>query len=82
MKKDVDLYMGSIVSKLEKRHLNEVEIRFCILTLLDYRSRTIAKIINYSYPSALKTLKKRISDKLGTTPPNLKDFLLHLLPQS
>ena len=82
MKKDVDLYMGSIVSKLEKRHLNEVEIRFCILTLLDYRSRTIAKIINYSYPSALKTLKKRTSDKLGTTPPNLKDFLLHILPQS
>lgn len=82
MKKDADLYLGGIVTKLEAQHLNEVEIRFCILTLLNYRLRTIAKTINYSYPSAIKTLKKRISDKLGTTPPELKNFLLHLLPTS
>lgn len=82
MKTNVDLYMGSIVTKLETYHLNEVEIRFCVLTLLDYRLRVISKILNYSYPSAIKTLKKRISNKLGTTPPDLKDFLLHILPQT
>lgn len=78
MKSDVDLYMGGMASKLESRQLNEVEIRFCVLTMLDMSLRKIAKEIHYSYPSATKTLKKRISDKLGTTPPKLKEFLLRL----
>lgn len=77
MKSDADLYMGGIVSKLESCNLNEVEIRFCILTLLDFRLKQIAETIHYSYPSGIKTLKKRVSDKLGTTPPELKNFLLH-----
>lgn len=78
MKSDVDLYMGGMASKLESRQLNEVEIRFCVLTMLDMSLRKIAKEIHYSYPSATKTLKKRISNKLGTTPPKLKEFLLRL----
>ncbi len=78
MKAEVDLYMGGLVKKLEAYHLNEVQIRFCILTLLNFSLRKIAKEIHYSYPSAIKTLKKRTSDKLGTTPPELKDFLLRL----
>jgi len=80
MKSDADLYMGGIVSKLEACNLNEVEIRFCILTVLDFRQKQIAETIHYSYPSGIKTLKKRIADKLGTTPPLLKDYLLHMLP--
>ena len=80
MKVDANLYMGGIVSKLEAYNLNETEIRFCILTILDFRQKQIAETIYYSYPSGLKTLKKRISDKLGTTPPELKEFLLHLPP--
>lgn len=82
MKVDADLYMGGIVSKLEARHLNETEIRFCVLTLIDVRLNQIAKIIHYSYPSGIKTLKKRTAVKLGSSAPNLKDFLLHLLPEA
>ena len=82
MKVSADLFMGGIVSKLEARHLNETEIRFCILTLLDLRLNQIAKIIHYAYPSGIKTLKKRTADKLGTSAPELKEYLLHLLPEA
>ena len=78
MKAEVDLYMGGLATKLEAYHLNEVQIRFCVLTMLDFSLNKIAKEIHYSYPSGIKTLKKRTSDKLGTTPPKLKEFLLHL----
>ena len=78
MKADADLYMGGIVSKLESRNLNETEIRFCLLTMLDLSLAQIADTIHYSYPSGIKTLKKRISVKLGTTPQNLRDFLFHM----
>ena len=77
MKIEADLYMGGIVSKLEASNLNETEVRFCILTILDIRQKQIAEIIHYSYPSGIKTLKKRISDKLHTTPPELREHLLH-----
>ena len=79
MKSDADLYVGSIVSKLEARKLNEVEIRFCILTILDMSLKQIADYLHYGYPSGIKTLKKRISNKLGTTPPNLKEYLFKMM---
>lgn len=78
MKADADLYLGGIVSKLEAKNLNETEIRFCVLTMLDFPQKQIAETIHYSYPSGLKTLKKRISVKVGTLPPNLHDFLFQL----
>lgn len=78
MKADADLYMGGIVSKLENKKLNETEIRFCLLTMLDLSLKQIADTIHYSYPSGIKTLKKRISIKLGTTPPNLHEYLLRM----
>ena len=78
MKTNVDLYMGGLAKKLETYNLNEVQLRFCVLTLLNLPLRKIAKEINYSYPSGIKTLKKRTSDKLGTTPPELRDFLIRL----
>lgn len=78
MKSEADLYMNGIASKLEMHNLNETEIRFCILTILDFPLKKIADTIYYSYPSGIKTLKKRISDKLGTKPPHLKEFLLRL----
>ena len=77
MKADADLYMGGIVSKLESIKLNETEIRFCILTMLDFPLKKIADTINYS-PSGIKTLKKRISIKLSTTPQNLRNFLFSM----
>ena len=82
MKLDADLYMGSIVSKLETYKLNEVEIRFCILTILDMSLKQIADNIHYGYPSGIKTLKKRTAVKLGTTPPNLKEFLFKMMTNS
>ena len=78
MKIEADLYMSGIVSNLEAQHLNETEIRYCVLTLLDFKPKYIADILCYSYPSGIKTLKKRIANKLGTEPQELKDFLLHL----
>ena len=78
MKADVDLYLGGIVTQLESYNLSEIEVRFCILTLLDFQLRKIADILCYSFPSGIKTLKKRIANKLGTTPPELKDFLLRI----
>ena len=78
MKTKVDLYLNGLVSKLETHHLNETEIRFCVLTLLGLPLKKIADIICYSYPSGIKTLKKRIADKLETNSPNLRDFLLRL----
>lgn len=78
MKADADLYMCGIVSKLENRNLNETEIRFCLLTMLDLSLAQIADTIHYSYPSGIKTLKKRISIKLSTTPQNLRNFLFHM----
>ena len=78
MKADADLYLGGIVTKLENYHLNETEIRFCILTMLNFSLTQIAKTIHYSYPSAIKTLKKRLSIKLGTEPTELHDFLFKL----
>ena len=78
MKADADLYMGGIVSKLESKNLNETEIRFCILTMLDFSLSRIAETIHYGYPSGIKTLKKRVSVKLETTPPNLHDFLFRM----
>ena len=82
MKSEADLYMGGIVSKLEAYHLNEVEIRFCVLTVMGFSLKQIADTIHYGYPSGIKTLKKRIADKLSTTPPKLRDFLLHMLPKT
>jgi len=78
LKADADLFMYGIVSKLEERRLNETEVRFCILTMLDFSLSEIAETIYYSYPSGIKTLKKRISVKLGTTPQNLHDFLFKI----
>jgi len=78
MKNDVNLYMGGLIQKLEPYNLNEVQVRFCVLTLMNLSLRRIAKELNYSYPSAIKTLKKRTSDKLGTRPQELKEFLFRL----
>lgn len=78
MKADADLYIGNIVSKLECKKLNETEIRFCVLTMLDLSLSRIADTICYSFPSGIKTLKKRISLKLGTTPRNLRDSLFQM----
>ena len=79
MKIDADLYLGGIVSKLEAKNLNETEIRYCVLTLLDFPQKDKAEILYYGYPSAIKTLKRRISDKLKTTPPKLKELLFAMV---
>lgn len=79
MKIDADLYLGGIVSKLEEKNLNETEIRYCVLTLLDFPQKEKAEILYYGYPSGIKTLKRRISTKLGTTPKKLKQVLFSIV---
>ena len=79
MKVDADLYIGGVVSKLEAKNLNETEIRYCVLTLLDLPQKQKAEILCYSYPSAIKTLKRRVSTKLGITSPKLQNFLFSIV---
>ena len=49
LKSDADLYMGGIVSTLETYHLNETEIRYCVLFMLDFTPRRIAVMLHYNY---------------------------------
>ena len=81
LKSDADLYMGGIVSTLETYHLNETEIRYCVLFMLDFTPRRIAVMLHYNYPSGIKTLKKRICDKIVTQPQFLKETLLKIQPK-
>lgn len=81
LKSDADLYTGGIVSTLETYHLNETEIRYCVLFMLDFTPRRIAVMLHYNYPSGIKTLKKRICDKIVTQPQFLKETLLKIQPK-
>ena len=81
LKSDADLYMGGIVSTLETYHLNETEIRYCVLFMLDFTPSRIAVMLHYNYPSGIKTLKKRICDKIVTQPQFLKETLLKIQPK-
>ena len=77
MKADADLYMGGIVRKLESYHLNETEIRLCILVLIGLNRLQIADTLPYASNSVGK-LKDHTAKSLGTTGKNLRNFLLKM----
>lgn len=56
--------------------LNEKEIRFCVLVLIgSYTDKQMADILYYSYNS-IRSTKRILAKKLGTTSANLRSFLI------
>lgn len=57
-------------------NLNEKEIRFCVLVLIgSYTDKQMADILYYSYNS-IRSTKRILAKKLGTTSANLRSFLI------
>ena len=78
MKRIVDIHFGMFVSTLETAtQLNEREILFCVLVLLNVPHKKIAKILVYSEKSITK-LKSIIAKKLGTTVPEMRNTLISI----
>ena len=73
--KRIDFYFNNMASRLhEQYHLNDIDIRYCTMLLLNFDTRYISEHLPYSY-SGMKTLKKRTSDKLFLLPQDLSAFL-------
>ena len=65
-----------LVSKLQKRYLlNEIEVRICVLTLLNCEYERMAELL-YRSPLSIGTLKMRVAKKLGTTAKELRKYLI------
>lgn len=59
-------------------HLNEKEIRLCILVLLEMDNKSIAQVIHYA-PNGIGKYKYRIAQKLSTNIKNLRDCLIEIV---
>ena len=70
---------GMIVLKLQNiYHLQEKEIRLCILVLLGkYNGKRLAKLLFYA-ESGVRNFKSRVANKLGTNSAELHNFLINL----
>ena len=79
MSKIINDNFGLLVQKLHKiYHLQEREIRLCILVLFDtFNSKQQAKLLFYS-ESGIRNFKNRVAKKLGTNSTELRDFLINL----
>ena len=79
MSKIINDNFGLLVQKLHKiYHLQEKEIRLCILVLFDtFNSKQQAKLLFYS-ESGIRNFKNRVAKKLGTNSTELRDFLINL----
>jgi len=71
-------YLYNIITKLQPYNLSQKEIRLCILVLLNANTNQMVNMIPYA-KSGLGKFKYTTSNKLGTTTPNLRTFLLGLL---
>ena len=59
-------------------HLDEKEIRLCILVLLEMDNKSIAQVIHYA-PNGIGKYKYRIAQKLSTNIKNLRDCLIEIV---
>lgn len=71
-------YLYNLVTRLEPYNLSPKEIRLCVLVLLKAGTNQMVDMIPYA-PSGLGKFKYTTAQKLGTTTPNLRTFLLCLL---
>lgn len=74
-----DSCFGFIIYRLKHTyHLRNSELKICLMVLLDFPNKEIARIVSYkedSYP----TIKRRLSTKLGTSASEMRNFLLDLI---
>ena len=74
-----DSCFGFIIYRLKHNyHLRNCELKICLMVLLDFSNKEIARIVSYkedSYP----TIKRRLATKLGTSSSEMRNFLLDLI---
>jgi hypothetical protein len=74
-----DSCFGFIIYRLKHTyHLRNSELKICLMVLLDFPNKEIARIVSYkedSYP----TIKRRLATKLGTSSSEMRNFLLDLI---
>lgn len=74
-----DSCFGFIIYRLKHNyHLRNCELKICLMVLLDFPNKEIARIVSYkedSYP----TIKRRLATKLGTSSTEMRNFLLDLI---
>lgn len=74
-----DSYFAFLITRLRNiYHLHQQDLKICLMTLLQYSNKEIMNAIGRSTNSAGK-LKKHPADILGTTPSDLRDFLLDFM---
>ena len=72
----VDKQFYLLASKLrEKYSLKEIEVRICILTLLDCKYDQMAELL-YRSSTSIGTLKMRVANKLGTTSKEMRKYII------
>ena len=74
-----DSCFGFIIYRLKHTyHLRNSELKICLMVLLDFPNKEIARMVSYkedSYP----TIKRRLATKLGTSANEMRNFLLDLI---
>lgn len=74
-----DSCFGFIIYRLKHTyHLRNSELKICLMELLDFSNKEIARMVSYkedSYP----TIKRRLATKLGTSSSEMRNFLLDLI---
>ena len=74
-----DSCFGFIIYRLKHTyHLRNSELKICLMVLLDFPNKEIARMVSYkedSYP----TIKRRLATKLGTSASEMRNFLLDLI---
>lgn len=74
-----DSYFAFLITRLRNiYHLHQQDLKICLMTLLQYSNKEIMNAIGRSTNSAGK-LKKHPADIPGTTPSDLRDFLLDFM---
>lgn len=74
-----DSCFGFIIYRLKHTyHLRNSELKICLMVLLDFPNKEIARIVSYKEDS-FPTIKRRLATKLGTSSTEMRNFLLDLI---
>ena len=78
----INMNFNQLVNRLNGNFvLTEKDIRLCVLVFLDfYSDKQMADLLFYSYKS-IRSIKRKVANKLGTTSANLRNFLMNLTVQ-
>ena len=80
LRRETDLCLNSFFLQLETAcpGLDEQEMRLCLLTLLGCPYHDIATRLNKS-PESISKMKQRLAIKIGTSPKEMKRYLLRFI---